>query len=477
MAVNFTNSFFYRWRYLLGYSLIGVLLVGLLVFAGLYLPGGLSNEETRSVVASSKLSVSSPGSLAIADMPYHALQKLSLKLFGAYDFSIKLPSLFLGLASAVGLVYLLRRWFPRNIAVLTSFLAITTGQFLFVAQSGTPSIMYVVWPIALLLLGTLITREARWRTLWTVLFFVAGAFSLYTPLSFYPFLAMILAVILHPHLRNVIRHLPNVWLISAAVIALIIMTPLILAIVQQPSLGLSLLGIPAAMPDFSQNLLTLFHQYLDFWHSSSTTLMTPVFSLGSTLLVLIGIYQLIRTRTSTQSYLIIIWVICLIPVQLLNPNFTTVTFIPAVLLMALGMNELISYWYHLFPRNPYARVAGLIPLAVLIVALVGSGLMRYVDGYHYNPETSRNFSKDLLLLPSDTQQLVVTGEEQPFWQTVAKYRPGLVVTVTPSNGDFTMTHDAHQKAAVAGTYVVKRIVTNSFSADADRFYIYKTAAH
>ncbi len=477
MAVNFTNSFFYRWRYLLGYSLIGVLLVGLLIFAGLYLPGGLSNEETRSVVLSSKLSVGSPGSLAISDMPYHALQKLSLKLFGVYDFSIKLPSLFLGLASAIGLVYLLRRWFPRNIAVLTSFLAITTGQFLFVAQSGTPSIMYIVWPIALLLLGTLITREAKWRTLWTVLFFVAGAFSLYTPLSFYPFLAMILAVILHPHLRNVIRHLPNVWLISAGVIALIIMTPLILAIIQRPSLGFSLLGIPTIMPDFGQNLLTLFHQYFVFWHSSSTTLMTPVFSLGSTLLVLIGIYLLIRTRTSTQSYLIIIWIICLIPVQLLNPSFTTVTFIPAVLLMALGINELINYWYHLFPRNPYARVAGLMPLAVLIVALFGSGLMLYVDGYHYNPETSRNFSKDLLLLPSDTKQLVVTSEEQPFWQTVAKYRPGLNVTETPSGGDFTLTHDAHQKTAVANTYAVKRIVTNSFSTDADRFYIYKTVAH
>ncbi len=477
MAVNFNNTFLYRWRYLLGYSLIGVLLIGLLVFAGLYLPGGLSHDEMQSVVTSNNLSLHSPSSLAIADMPYHALQKLSLKLFGAHDFSIKLPSLFLALVSAVGLVFLLRRWFARNIAVLTSLLAITTGQFLFIAQSGTPSIMYVFWPIALLLLGTLVTRATKHRTLWTVLFFVASALSLYTPLSFYPFLAMILAVILHPHLRNVIRHLPKVWLISAGVLSLIIMAPLVLTVILHPGFGLSLLGIPTVMPDFGQNLHMLYRLYLDFWHSSSTVLMTPVFGLGSTLLILAGLYLLVRTRSSTQSYLIIIWVVCLIPVQLLNPGFTTVTFVPAVLLMALGIDELISYWYRLFPRNPYARIAGLIPLTVLVIALISSGLVRYVDGYHYNPETSRNFSKDLLLLPKSTKQLVVASDEQPFWQVVAKYRPGLSIVGLPSASDFTMTRAARYTVPLNGPYVIQRIVTNSFSADADRFYIYKTIAH
>lgn len=477
MAVNFTDSFFYRWRYALGYGLIGILLVSLLVFAGLYLPGGLSKDEMHSVVVTNQLSIKKPGSLAMSDLPYHVLQKISLEVFGARDFSIKLPSLFLALASAVGLVYLLRRWFPRNIAVIASLLAITTGQFLFVAQSGTPSIMYIFWPIVLLLLGTLITRESRWRTLWTVLFFVASALSLYTPLSIYPFLAMILAVILHPHLRNVIRRLPKIWLISSGVVALIILAPLIIALVQKPALILGLLGIPTVMPQLGQNLNTLGHLYLDFWHPSSTTLMTPVFSLGSTLLILIGIYLLIRSRSSTQSYLIIIWVICLIPVQLLNPNFTTVTFVPAVMLMALGVNELINYWYRLFPRNPYARVAGLVPLTVLVIALIGSGLMRYVDGYHYNPDTSRNFSKDLLLLPNNTKNLVVASDEQSFWQAIASYNHGLQVTTTPSGSEFTMTNQAHHNLAADNQFVIVRIVTNSFSSDADRFYIYKTATN
>ncbi len=48
------------------------------------------------------------------------------------------------------------------------------------------------------------------------------------------------------------------------------------------------------------------------------------------------------------------------PVILINPIFTSVTFVPIVLLLAAGLTSLIGYWYRLFPRNPYARVAGLI---------------------------------------------------------------------------------------------------------------------
>ena len=82
------------------------------------------------------------------------------EVFGINTFTIKLPSLILGLLSAGGLILLLRRWFTLNVAVLTSLIAIATGQFLFIAQLGAPSIMYIFWPVAILLLGTQITRGA-----------------------------------------------------------------------------------------------------------------------------------------------------------------------------------------------------------------------------------------------------------------------------------------------------------------------------
>ncbi|MCD8561607.1 glycosyltransferase family 39 protein [Candidatus Saccharibacteria bacterium] len=160
-TVDFSKYFLYRWRYVIGYTAIGLLLAGLLIFSGLFLPGGLSEAEMAATVQSASLSLSDPSTLITPNLPYYGFQAIIFSMFGISTFTIKLPSLILALLSALGFIALLRRWFTPNIAVLASFIAVTTGQFLFIAQTGTPSILYIFWPVALLLLGTQITRVKR----------------------------------------------------------------------------------------------------------------------------------------------------------------------------------------------------------------------------------------------------------------------------------------------------------------------------
>ncbi|MBC7459096.1 hypothetical protein H7200_00055 [Candidatus Saccharibacteria bacterium] len=88
---DITNFVIYRWRYILGYSLVGLLLIGLLVFAGLYAPGGISPEEIRSTVRSDSLDFSNPQSLAIPNLPFYILQAGVFSVFGIDNFTIKLP--------------------------------------------------------------------------------------------------------------------------------------------------------------------------------------------------------------------------------------------------------------------------------------------------------------------------------------------------------------------------------------------------
>jgi len=470
-TLDFTKFTLYRWRYIIGYTLIGLALAGLLIFAGLYVPGGISPEEMRASVRSDSLSFSNPESLITTSLPYYLLQAAIFHFFGVYDFTIKLPSLILALFSAVGLILLLRRWFKPNIAVLASMIAVTTGQFLFIAQNGTTGILYVFWPVLLLLLGTQVTRGKRFRFLWKILFSITAALSLYTPLGIYPLIAVLLATALHPHLRAAVRRLSKVKLTVVAGIAAIILAPLIWGIVVTPQLGLTLLGIPTTWPpDLLANVTTIFRQYFLFWEPSTTTLMTPVFGLGSTLIIILGLYRLFLTRETTRSYLIIFWFLFLIPIIILNPRFTSVGFVPAVLLLAAGLTSLIGYWYRLFPLNPYARIAGLVPLIILVGALIGSGLDRYLYGYHYDPNTATNFSKDLKLIPEDTERLVVSKDEQAFYQVVANHRDNLVVSTEPSGDTFIATRDGNR--AFDG-YEISRIVTTTYSNNSDRLYIYK----
>lgn len=469
MVKAITSYSLYRFRYWIGYSLIGLTLIGALLYAGLFVPGGISQGEMSSVITSSDIKPVELSSYAVLNLPYHMLQKISMYLFGVTPISIKLPSLVLAFFAAIGLLLLLRMWFKRNIAVLGSIIAVTTGQFLFVAQSGTPEILYIFWSVLLLLLGILVSKQTKLRTLWKMLFFITVALSLYTPLGIYALIVIALASVLHPHLRYVLKQLSKVRLLIAVSIAAIIIAPLAYGIFTRPELALDILGIPNTWPDWGANAQLLFQQYFGFMTPSTTALMTPVFGLGSMLIIALGIYRTIKSRESTQGYTIIIWLLCLIPIILINPSYTSITFLPLVLLLCMGLESLLGYWYGLFPLNPYARIAGLLPLIILVGSLVLSGIDRYVGGYAHDPSTASNFSNDLSLIPKDTKHLVVSSSQLPFYSVVAKYNKNILVDQTPLGETFTTTGEA---ARSYPDYEIARIVTSPHLEDSNSFYVY-----
>lgn len=481
MGKHITEYLLYAKRYSLGYSLAGIAIILLLLLASFYVPGGLSQVEMRSVVVSDAFSFSSFDPSLIINLPYHLLQRVSIELFGISQISIKLPSLILGLLSAWGMVVLLRTWFRHNVAIIATVLTITTGQFLFVAQSGTPSIIYIFLSVWLLVAAMMVSRRAKLSTLWKMSLFAIAAISLYTPLSAYILIALISAVILHPHLRYIVRKLSKSKLLLGAFLALIILTPLIYALIKNPSISLLLLGIPSQWPDLLANAGLLLKQYFDFVTPSSSTFMTPVYGLGSMILILLGIFNLFTTKYTARSYIISIWVILLLPILIINPNFTSVTFVPVLLLMAMGIHTLLRRWYQLFPHNPYARIAGLIPLAVLIGGMVFSGIGRYTYGYLYDPQVATNFSKDLRIINKQLYDpnrgpttIVASNQELAFYTLVAKHHDNLIATDNtqkPTTNTTIVTRTAH-KTAQFGT--PSKIITDGNTNNADRFYIYKT---
>ena len=53
--LRITDFLIYRWRYAIGYAIVGVLLVASLFFAGLLVPGGLTEQEMAATVTSSSI--------------------------------------------------------------------------------------------------------------------------------------------------------------------------------------------------------------------------------------------------------------------------------------------------------------------------------------------------------------------------------------------------------------------------------------
>jgi hypothetical protein len=462
----------YRWRYLIGYTLIALALFSVLLLSGIYLPGGLSNQEMQSVVQSNSLSFSKLFTTNLINLPFYLLQHLSIKLLGVSILSIKLPSIILAFLSAIGLVTLLRHWFKPSISILASLIAIATSQFLFIAQNGTPDILFLFWPICLILLASLIATTAKHQTIYLIALSIVIALSLYTPFSLYIIIAMVIAILFHPHLRFFVKQIPNLKLVICSIVIVLLIIPLIINLARTPSLWLTMLGLPAVSPNLNANLGTLFNQYFNFINPISTTQMAPFFELGSMLLIAIGLFHVIRIRVTSRNYVILIWLVCLLPVILLNPSVTGIAYLPMILLLAVGLDALLMYWYRLFPYNPYARVGGLIPIIVLVSVLIFSGIDRYTLGYRYNPQIVPNFSKDLNLIPASTTNIVVSNDELDFYKVLASHNSKLKISTTPSSSTFLVTRQARQNMKFDG-YKIDKIITSNLSKDSDRFYLYK----
>lgn len=478
MGRKVTDYLLYRWRYILGYGVISLIVISLLLVAGLMVPGALSQAELNSAVTSSRPLTSFEPNF-IVNLPYHLLQRGSLHLFGVTTFSIKLPSMILGLASIIGMFILLRAWFRHNVAILTTLLIITTGQFLYLSQSGTPGIVYIFWSVWLLVSALMISRRAPLGWLWKIILAGIIALSLYTPLSIYILLALLSAVILHPHLRYIVRKLPKIKTAIAIIVGLILITPLIYVIWRHPETGHVLLGFPDTQFIVIDHVRQALGQYIDFWSEANTPYLRPLYGIGTLALILLGITRLFTAKYTARSYIITAWSLLLIPIIVINPDSVSITFVPALLLTAMGVASLLHMWYSLFPRNPYARIVGVVPLIILMGGMLLSGVDRYIYAYTYNAPLAKQFSSDLRLfnaqLPANNGAitLIASTDETPFYETVARYHPGITVASTlPKELPATtvVSRAVHQPSDPAPT----KIITDSKSEASDRFYVYKS---
>lgn len=474
-----TNFLTYRYRYQIGYSLTIVIFLALLFVAGNFIPGGLSASETKAFIATSSIDMQDSSTLAMANFPFFALQRLSMETFGLSIFTFKLPALIAAFVTGIGAVILLRRWFRPNIAVLATIIMITTGQFLYVAQSGTASITYIMWSVWLLLVATMVTYSEKHKRLWRLLLAIVIPLSLYTPMSIYLVLAILSAGVLHPHVRHTIRRVPLIEKIALPTISFVLSIPLILLCIIKPGLTLTLLGAPdSGTINIWHNLSVIFQQYFNFMHPSSGTLMTPVLDIGSMILIALGIWQLYKIRYTARSYTLAAWIIILIPLLVINPALVNVTFVPLLLLLASGLSYILNNWYGLFPKNPYARFAGVIPLTILVGGLVITGLYRYFDGYRYDPITASSFSKDLALfnsevLEKDIKFLVVDKSEMKLYSAILRYNDDRAVSVSTFKPEGIKLYAATHEGKQSISDIPSKIITTDRTHDSDRFYIYK----
>ena len=407
------------------------------------------------------------------NLPYRILQKTSIAIFGLSSYSIKLPSILIGLLLGVLLILLLNRWFKTNVSLLTSCLIVLSTPFLFLAGSGTPLIMLVFWPTLLLWLGSKIQGEKRPNPMYSFVFSIAMLLSIFTPYMVYFAVFCVLFVLFQPHLRFIIRSLPKLPLIMV----------LLLIIASFVLLGFNVAHHPAALMElffvkdyqinsFFGNIASGFSMLFS-WHASiESVFLTPLISLPIFALALIGLFSTTKgffaSRNSIASLLILFGLI----ITGFYPDAIIFMLLPISILVAHGVKYLLLKWYGLFPENPYARISALFPLTVLFGLMIVPQLLHYMYGYRYNPNVSSEFSDEISVIQNNLHDgYLVVSSNYTFYKILENKSDIKVLD------GFSNLPDSDQIAVLGpetppDAFSLSRIITSPKKDNSDIIYLY-----
>jgi hypothetical protein len=251
------------------------------------------------------------------------------------------------------------------------------------------------------------------------------------------------------------------------------------------------------MQDFSwnsyfNNINSAFMPFFKWSGMLESTFLAPLVGLASLALAITGLISTYRgffaSRNSIATYLIVFTVI----IAGFNPNCAILLLLPLAILIAHGFRYILNKWYGLFPENPYARVFGIIPIAIFLIIMITSDISHFVFGYRYNPAVANEFSNDLTLITDKIEDgstlVILDQDEYKFYKNLEK-KP--VIEIFKKKDIKILNEvpiDTVDKLATLGLieenlaegepsrfarYDLTRIITNSKTENSDRIYLYE----
>jgi 4-amino-4-deoxy-L-arabinose transferase-like glycosyltransferase len=328
--------------------------------------------------------------------PQLVLQRLAAYVNHSSIFWLRLPSVIVGIFSIVLFYYIVRRWFNRFTAAISTLLLASSPIFLHNARLVGLNILYFMAPLALCAYATHVARRKDDKAhipLWLLFSLIAVGF--YIPGFMWLFMVVLFlqpSIVSKPWRQNSIKNCS--LSILAAVVVLI---PLIRSLFLQPKpliknwLGIGDIGKLHAI---GHRLLEI--PYNLFVHGSANPIQwlghIPYVPIAIAATALLGVYELILHRRRQAfllvSLLVTSWLLC--AVGNLVPAISLIG--PLYIAAAAGIRYLTNQWFHVFPRNPFARSIGYAVIALFCVALVFYGLHAYFVAWPHNAATHQAFN-------------------------------------------------------------------------------------
>ena len=372
------RSWLYRYRYLLASILLAVIVLAISIYRFWSVPSGLSASEKLSAIASGRLA--SGNITDLVNAPWLILEALAIKLYGMTIFALRLPALFLVVASILTMMLAIRAIYRPSLAMMGGLLMACSAFTISLGRAGTPAVMTVLLLALAILFGYYVvnTKQKAAPAIGLALDLVALS---YMSGGLYITAALAVAALLHPKSRYIIKRRKKLLAGIAVAYLILLLAPMLLIGKSRVTLA-SLLAI--GTPSLA-NLHQLAAGYVVGSAGLTGGLMTPMLTITGAIMVVIGLITLAKRGglLSLRSYMIISLLIVGVSMAAFNPDYIYLLFIPTILLEVIAIRYIVDKWHGLFPHNPYARSLAILALSILIGSISLLDINRYISAVSY----------------------------------------------------------------------------------------------
>lgn len=383
-------------RFFLATAVFGAL-IAMVVWRLHTLPRGLSESESILIAQMKQTGWLSASVLerGLYLLPVKAL--LSVDLGEHTVLALRTFNVFCAFAGLTLYYRLARNWWPQAIALACTVLLATSAWFLVTVRVVDPAILAMTWLPLLLLIFLKLKHESKWWQITT-----AGAVS---GLAFYvsPVMAWLSLVLIitavHYSMRLNRGRIVNGWLIFFGGF-IVSLAPMVLATVRETAVALRILGLaelntPTEMLERGKALIEAL--VLNASHTPFVQNL-PLLDIATITLALYGLLRALTTARLGRSTPVLFVLIVSLLITILTHSTTGlyVYLLPIVyLLVARGLNQLMSEWYKRFPRNPSARLVGAASLALLVGLTSLYNIRVFYVAWDRSPAVQQYYSNQL----------------------------------------------------------------------------------
>lgn len=348
---------------------------------------GLSPSESTARHLSSKLSYISDNPV---NAPLRLVQYLGQSLGHSGAFYMRFTSVFFMIVFVGCLYLLLKTWFGRLVGVFGTLLMMGTPWFILIARDAAGAVMLLA-PLAIIAVFLWLTGSKKQPSVAWVVLVCVSAISLYIPGLVWFILAA--SWIRRRELLGNLKLQGPVVVSLSTLLAIVIIAPLALAIVNDLSVGRQLLlipkhwqGIGGSLKSTAWSLLALFWRAP--YHIDLIIGRLHLLSIAQIALAVIGGYAM-WTNARKETYGLLAILAASIIFSGLNTNLELLTLaILAVCIFATaGLRYLYVEWRGVFPRNPIPKALAVGLMSLVVGVYLTFGVRYALIAWPHTPAT------------------------------------------------------------------------------------------